>query len=138
MCNLLHKGPSLSIDYRYIKEDEPSESKDKTSKKVRNLTDESKTEDDILKLGANSNYNVDILRESPKAKAPPDPPKSADVTKRTRLKTDSNYSKDKKQSSMFNFISRSSASRDSSSRKPVLPSPPPHSTTQLTQNFMQK
>ena len=62
-------------------EDEASESKVKTCKKVKNLTEESKTEDNILKLGANSNYNVDILRESPKAKAPPDPPKSADVTK---------------------------------------------------------
>ena len=42
---------------------------------------EGNTEDNIVKLGANSNYNVDILGESPKAKAPPDPPKSADVTK---------------------------------------------------------
>ena len=119
-------------------EDEPSESKVKTSKKVKNLTDEGITEDNILKLGANSNYNDDTLRESPTANIPPDPPKPAKATSKTRLKTNSIHSK--KQTSMFNFISRPTASRgqDSSSSKPVLPSPPPHSTTQLTQNFMQK
>ena len=130
-----HKSNPGKFTFTRKAEDEPSESK---VKKVKNLTDEGKTKDNIIKLGANS--NVDILRESPKAKAPPDPPKSADVTKRPRLTTNSKNSKDKNQTSMFNFISRSSASRgqDSSSRKPVLPSPPPHSTTQLTQNFIQK
>ena len=63
---------------------------------------EDNTEDNIVKLGANSNYNVDILGESPKAKAPPDPPKSADVTKNLK---NSNQSKDKNQTTMFNFIS---------------------------------
>ena len=106
-----HKSNPGKFSLTRKAEDEPSESKVKTSKKVKNLTDEGKTKDNIIKLGANS--NVDILRESPKAKAPPDPPKSADVTKRPRLTT-----KDKNQTSMFNFISRSSASKgqDSSSR----------------------
>ena len=58
-------------------EDEESESEDKTSKKVKTLTDEGKTEDNILKLCANSNYNDDTLRESPIANIPPDPPKPA-------------------------------------------------------------
>ena len=70
----------------------------------------------ISKLDANSNDNVDINEETPTAKDPPDPPKPAKATSRTRLKTIP--LKDKNQTSMFNFISRSSASKgqDSSSR----------------------
>ena len=95
-------------------EDEPSGSRVKTSKKVKNLTEEGRTENNISKLGANSNYN---LRESPTANIPPDPPKPAKATTRTRLK--SIPSKGEKQTSMFNFISRSSASKGqySSSRE---------------------
>ena len=97
-------------------EEEQCESKVKTFKKVRTLTDEGETEDKISKLGANSNDNVDINKETPTAKDPPDPPKPAKATSRTRLKTIP--LKDKNQTSMFNFISRSSASKgqDSSSR----------------------
>ena len=97
-------------------EEETCESKVETFKKVKKLTDVSETEDNDSKLGANSNYNVDNNRESPTAKDPPDPPKPAKATSRTRLKTIP--LKGKKQTSMFNFISRSSASKgqDSSSR----------------------
>ena len=76
-----HKSYPGKFPFTRKAEDEQCESKVKTSKKVKNLTVEGNTEDNIVKLGANSNYNVDILGESPKAKAPPDPPKSADVTK---------------------------------------------------------
>ena len=82
--------------------------------KVKNLTEEGRTENNISKLGANSNYN---LRESLAANIPPDPPKPAKATTRTRLKAIP--SKGEKQTSMFNFISRSSASKGqySSSRE---------------------
>ena len=57
------------------------------------------------------------VRESPTANVPPDPPKPAKATTRTRLKAIP--SKGEKQTSMFNFISRSSASKGqySSSRE---------------------
>ena len=119
-------------------EDEPSNSKVKTSKKVKNLTEEGETEDNNSKLGANSNYNVDNDRESPTAKDPPDPPKPAKATPKTRLKTIP--LKGKKQTSMFNFISRSSDSKGQASSSRETGSNPHHRPqyTQLTQDFNTK
>ena len=133
-----HKSNPGKFSLTRKAEDEPSESKVKTSKKVKNLTEEGEAEDNNSKLGANSNNNVDNDRESPTAKDPPDPPKPAKATSRTSLKTIN--LKGKKQTSMFNFISRSSDSKGQESSSRETGSNPHHRPqyTQLTQDFNTK
>ena len=79
----------------------------KTPSSVDNLQTRGMTKQDAYKLSVNPIDDKD--NEDPTAKLPPDPPKTADATKR-RSNVKLIPSKGKKQTSISNFISRTRAS----------------------------
>ena len=137
---VVHKSyPGKNHVTRKVEYDD-NESKVKASSKVDNLQLEGKTKLNTHTLSANSNPNDDKENMDPRANVPPDPPKTANATKvRSKLKTIP--SKGKNQTSLLNFISRTSApSREpGGSSKPVSPPTTGDCTNpQLTQNFKHK
>ena len=90
-------------------ENDDSKSKVNTSSSVDHLQTRGMTKQNTFKLSVNSNSNDDKENDDPTAKLPPDPPKTADATKR-RSNVKLNSPKGKKQTSISNFISRTRAS----------------------------
>ena len=86
-----------------------SKSKVKTSSSVDNLQTGGMTKQNTFKLSAKSKRNDNKENDDPTANVPPDPPKTADASK-NRSKPNSIPSTGKKQTSIFNFISRTRAS----------------------------
>ena len=137
---VVHKSyPGKNHVTRKVEYDD-NDSKVKASSKVDTLQLEGKTKLNTHTLSANSNPNDDKENKDPRANVPPDPPKTANATKvRSKLKTIP--SKGKNQTSLLNFISRTTApSREpGGSSKPVSPPTAGDCTNpQLTQNFKHK
>ena len=105
---VVHKSyPGKNQVARKVENDD-SKSKVKTPSSVDNLQTRGTTKQNTFKLSVNSKNN-DKENEDPTAKHPPDPPKTADATKR-RSNVKLISPKGKKQTSIFNFISRTRAS----------------------------